>query len=149
MHKVTLRLSLLNLDFPPEVTQSTLITETASHHVVALTETPHNTAHMRQHGKFENFDVWNRDFLTFCAKIWCFSDLYKIYDFQWKYQQKTVFAVSLMIPERFLINSGKYQKLWKICHVESMLPDTVSDCFHSNNSNLIFILRYFIDLTYV
>ena len=113
-----LRLSLLNLDFPPEVTQSTLITESASHHVVTLTETPHNTAHMRQHGKFENFDVWNRDFLTLWAKIWCFSDLHKIYDFKRKYHQKTVLEVSLLILEWFLINSVNVKKIWFFHHFD-------------------------------
>ena len=77
---------------------------------------PHNTAHMRQHGKFENFDVWNRDFLTFWAKIWCFSDLHKIYDFEWKYHQKTVFNVSLFILEWFLINSVNVKKFWFFHH---------------------------------
>ena len=137
--KFLVRTSVLNASFHlvkiwPEVTLRGPKEESASHHFAPWYRAPHNTAHMRQHGKFENFDVWNRDFMTFWAKIWYFSDLYKIYDFDWKYQQKTVFDVSLMILEGFLINSRKYQNSWKNMSFLRYVTGPRSQVYHLKKS---------------
>ena len=59
---------MLNLDFRPEATPRQVNTESASHHVVGTHGTPHNTAHMRQHGKLEISGAWNLDFPRFAVK---------------------------------------------------------------------------------
>jgi len=38
-------------------------------------------AHMRQHGKFEMFDAWNRDLPAFYDKNYLFLDFPKINNF--------------------------------------------------------------------
>ena len=58
--------------FWPEVVPRAMITESASHHVEE--RAPHNTAHMRQHGKLDNFDVWSGNFPAFRRDFQFFWD---------------------------------------------------------------------------
>ena len=71
---ILFHLCATNPGFQPKATPRHMIIESASHHVNP--GTPHITAHMRQHGKFDNFEAWSRHFAgvlaSFCkfCKIW-------------------------------------------------------------------------------
>ena len=70
-----------NLDFQASLPLSKTITESASHHVGKPLGTPRNTAHMRQHGKFEYLKAKNRPENAIYEKFQGFRNILIFYHF--------------------------------------------------------------------